>query len=329
MRVGKVSETILKRSILKKIDNKRSEVLTKAGVGADCACLKLEDDEVFVISADPITATSDDIGLYAVAAATNDIAVGFAEPVAILCTALFPTDITEEDIKEMTEELEASCKALNIQLIGGHTEVTDAVTRPILSVTAIGKKKADAHEKKTHVRAGNDVVVTKWIGLEGTSIIAKAKEKDLCERFPSKMIYDAKNFDKYLSIVPEAATAVKSGVTAMHDISEGGVFGALWEFAESSGVGLIIDLKKIPVKQETIEICNCYDINPYELMSGGSLIIATEDGNSLVLALKEVGIPANIIGKCTDNNDRILINGENRRFLEPAKSDELYKINLK
>ena len=127
-------------------------------------------------------------------------------------------------------------------------------------------------------------------------------------------------------MVPEAAPAVKSGVTAMHDVTEGGVFGALWELAESSGVGLLIDLRKIPVKQETVEICNFFDINPYELMSGGSMLMTAEDGNRLVMDLQAAGIEATIIGKCTDNNDRVLINGEMRRFLEPAKTDELYKV---
>ena len=96
--------------------------------------------------------------------------------------------------------------------------------------------------------------------------------------------------------------------------------------AESSGVGLLIDLRKIPVKQETIEICNYFDINPYELISSGSMLMASKDGNKLKLELERIGIEATIIGKCTDNNDRVLINGENKRFLEPPKTDELYKV---
>ena len=88
----------------------------------------------------------------------------------------------------------------------------------------------------------------------------------------------------------------------------------------------MIDLRKIPVKQETVEICNFFDINPYELMSGGSMLMTAEDGNRLVMDLQAAGIEATIIGKCTDNNDRVLINGEMRRFLEPAKTDELYKV---
>lgn len=326
MKIGKVPENVLKRSILKKIDNKRSEVLIGAGVGEDCACLQLEPDEVFVLSTDPITGAKEDIGLYAITVTTNDIASSGAEPVAVLVTALLPVETTEEDIKHMMNDLSKTCKEANVQIVGGHTEITDAVNKPVLSITGVGKVKKGKFITTAGAKPGDDVIITKWIGLEGTSIIAKEKEKELLEKFPAKMIYDAKNFDRFLSVVPEAATAVKSGVSAMHDVTEGGVFGGLWEIAESSGVGLLIDLKKIPVKQETIEICNVFDINPYELISSGSMLMTSKDGNKLVLALKEAGIEAAVIGKVTDNNDRVLINGENKRFLEPPKTDELYKV---
>ncbi|MBR5896302.1 MAG: AIR synthase family protein [Lachnospiraceae bacterium] len=323
MKTGKVPENVLKRSILKKTGGKRSEVLIGAGVGTDCACVDLGGSEAVFLSSNPVTVFSENTGLYAVHSAVNNIAASGAEPVGILVTELFPTSFEEDDIKALTKDLDEACKTLKIQIMGGHTEITDAVNRPVLSITAVGKS---PFEKKTKARPGDDVVITKWIGLEGTSLIAKAKEKELLKKFPPKLIYDSKNYDRFLSVVPEAATAVKSGVTAMHDVSRGGVFGALWEMAERSGVGLLIDLMKIPVKQETVEICNFFDINPYELLSGGSLLIATEDGNRLVMELAAQGIEAAIIGKCTDNNDRVLVNGEMRRFLEPSKTDELYKV---
>ena len=326
MKIGKVPENVLKRSILKKTGSKRSEVLIGAGVGEDCACVKLGDAEVMVLSSDPVTSTTEDAGLYAVNVAVNDLAASGATPIGILVTALLPINTEEEDIKAIMKDLDESCKALNIQIMGGHTEITAAVTKPVLSLTAVGKVREDAFISTAGAKPGNDVVITKWIGLEGTSILAKAKEAELLKKFPPKLIYDSKNFDKFLSVAPEAAPAVKSGVTAMHDVTEGGVFGALWELAESSGVGLLIDLRKIPVKQETVEICKFFDINPYELMSGGSMLMTAEDGNRLVMDLQAAGIEATIIGKCTDNNDRVLINGEMRRFLEPAKTDELYKV---
>ena len=136
----------------------------------------------------------------------------------------------------------------------------------------------------------------------------------------------AKAYVTLLSAVPEAAVAAKSGACAMHDASEGGVFGALWEFAEAAGVGLQIDLKKIPIRQETIEICEFFDINPYKLASQGAMIIAAADGNAVVRALAAQEIPAVVVGKATDSNDRVLLCDGERRFLETPQTDELLHV---
>jgi len=326
MKTGKIPENVLKRSVLKQIRTKREEVLIGAGVGEDCAILTLADDEVFVVSTDPITGAVKDAGKLAVQVTANDLASSGAEPVALLVSALLPEGIEETEIRELTMQMESACAELNMQIAGGHTEVTRAVNQPILTVTGIGKAKKDRFITTKGAKPGQDVVVSKWIGLEGTSILAKEKEELLLTRYPSHIIEEAKAFDRFLSIVPEAATAGKSGVSAMHDITEGGIFGALWELAESSGVGLEIDLKQIPVRQETIEICEFFGLNPYELISSGSLLMVTDDGPDLVRALKRENIPVAVIGKVREGNDRVVINEEERRYLEPPKSDELYKV---
>ena len=197
------------------------------------------------------------------------------------------------------------------------------------SITAVrcgvGKVKDGCLISTGGARPGMDILVTKWIGIEGTSIIAKEKETELKTKFSVPFVEKAKALDAYISVQSEAAVAVKSGVSAMHDVTEGGIFGALWEMAEASGVGLEIDLKKIPIRQETIEVCEFFGINPYQLISSGCMLMAAEDGNLLVRELEKAGIPATIIGKATAGNDRVLLNEEERRFLEPPKADELYK----
>lgn len=176
------------------------------------------------------------------------------------------------------------------------------------------------------VRPGQDIVVTKWIGLEATAILAKEKEEELLARFSPDFIRTAQSFDLYLSVVKEAAVAKSWGVSAMHDITEGGVFGALWEMAEGSGVGLDADLKAIPIRQETVEICEFFGLNPYQIMSSGSMMIAADDGTGLVRELKKQGISASVVGRATSGNDRILRNGEDVRFLDRPQTDELYKV---
>ncbi|MBQ1171995.1 MAG: AIR synthase family protein [Lachnospiraceae bacterium] len=325
MEIGKVPENVLKRSILKQIKTKRPEVLVGADVGEDCAIIGLQPDEVMVLSTDPITGTTKEMGRWAVMISANDIASSGAEVIGVLVCALLPPRIREIKIRELMQEIETCCQELNIQVVGGHTEVTDAVNRPVLSVTGIGKVKKDRMLPTKGAKPGQDIVITKWAALEGTAILAKEKEEELLQKFPAFLIEEAKGYSQYLSIIKEAAIAGKSNVSAMHDITEGGVFGALWEMAESAGVGLTIDLKKIPIKQATVEICNYFDVNPYEMMSSGSLMLAADNGYDLVRVLEESGIHAAVIGKVTEGNDRVVTNGEETRFLEPPKTDQLYK----
>lgn len=325
MKIGKVSESVLKRSILKEIKTKREEVLIGAGVGEDCAILALKEDEVFIISTDPITGTTKDIGKLAVHITVNDLASSGAEPIGILLSVLLPERVRESHIKEMMQQVSMTCRELNIQIMGGHTEVTTAVNQAIITVTGVGKAKRDAYITTNGAKVGQDIVISKWVGLEGTSILAKEKQVELLTRFTNSFVEEAKELDQYISIVPEAVIATKLCVSAMHDITEGGVYGALWEVAESAGVGLEVDVKKIPIKQETIEVCEFFGINPYCLISSGSLIMVTEKGHDLVSELEKEGINSCVIGKITAGNDRILLNDGEKRYLEPPKTDELYK----
>lgn len=326
MKIGKLPENVLKRSVFKQLHTKREEVLQGAGVGEDCAAMMLQENEVFVVSTDPITGTTRDIGKVAMMVTLNDLASAGAEPVGVLLTALLPEEITEEEIREMMQQIDAECARYNVQVMGGHTEITRTVRQPILTVTGIGKAEKEKMVSTAGAKPGDDIVITKWIGIEGTTIIAKERKQELLTRLPERLIDEACSMEQYLSVVPEAAVAVRAGVSAMHDVTEGGIFGALWEVAEASGVGLEADLKKIPIRQETVEICEFFGLNPYELISSGSMLITSSDGNLVVRELEKSGIPAAVVGKITEGNDRVIINGDDRRFLEPPKADELYKV---
>ena len=326
MKIGKLPEPILIRSVLKEVQHRRKEVLVGPAVGQDCAVLEAGEGEVRVFSTDPITGTVKDIGSHSIHITANDLAASGAEPVGVMLTMLLTPETREEELKEMMRGVEKACQELNMEVMGGHTEITDVVKQPLISFTGVGKIKKEAVLTTSSVKPGQDIVITKWIGLEGTSIAAKEKEEKLLERFAPSFVETAKRFDQYLSVVPDAKIAREWGVSAMHDITEGGVFGALWEMASGSGVGLDIDLKKIPIRQETIEICEVLGLNPYILMSSGSMMIAAEDGFGLVRKLNQAGIPASVVGKTTEGNDRILRNGEDTRYLDKPQSDELYKI---
>lgn len=326
MKIGKVPENVLKRSVMKQLHYKRDEVVLGPGIGEDCAALALAEDEILVMSTDPITGTAKDIGKLAIQITANDLASAGAEPIGVMLTILLPDGTREIALKRIMEQMECACREAKMQILGGHTEVTAVVNQPVVNVAGVAKAKKGSLISTAGARAGMDIVVSKWVGIEGTMIFAKEKEAELKEHFPADFVDTAIGFDRYLSVVPEAAVATQSSVAAMHDVTEGGLFGALWEMAEASGVGLEIDLKKIPIRQETVEICEYFDVNPYGLISSGMMLMASADGNALVLALQEAGIPATVIGKSTEGNDRVIIRDEERRFLEPPKTDELYKV---
>lgn len=326
MEIGKIPENVLKRSVMRQLTTKREEVLVGSAVGEDCAAVVLEPDEEFVLSTDPITGTAKDIGNLAVLVTTNDLASAGATPIGIMLTVLLPKGTEEATLKEIMQQVNAACEAANIQVIGGHTEVTDVVNQPVLSVTGVGKVKRGKLISTGGAKPGMDLVATKWIGIEGTAIIAKEKEAELRAHFPDVIVDEAMGLDAYVSVQKDGEVAAAHGAAAMHDVTEGGIFGALWEMAEASSVGLDVDLSKIPIRQETVEICEYFDVNPYQLISSGCMLIATSDGSGLVRALGDAGVAASVIGSTTDSNDRIIRYDGEMRYLEPPKADEFHKV---
>lgn len=326
MKAGKLKESVLKRSVLKQLHTRSEEVLAKPAVGGDYGAVEVSENLAVVLSSDPVTLSREEIGSSAIMAACNDVACSGATLKGVSVTMLLPTTFNEEELRDLMKDMDHACEECCVDILSGHTEVSRAVKEPIVVVTAMGTVAKNAMVHSSGVRPGMDIVATKWVGLEGTAILAKEREEELRARYAKPFIDNAKVFGQMMSIVPEAAVAIKSGASAMHDVSEGGIFGALWELAESAGVGLEIDLKKIPIRQETVEICEFFDLNPYKIVSGGCLLIATKDGNGMVLELEKAGIPAIVIGKATDSNDRVLLNEDERRFLETTQTDELYNL---
>lgn len=326
MEIGKVPESVLKRSVFKQITTKRPEVILGSGVGEDCGALELKEDEIFVVSTDPITGTAKEIGNLSVLITVNDLASSGAEAIGILLTVLLPDQSKEKVLREIMEQVGKACEEAGIQVIGGHTEVTGVVNQPLVSVTGIGKVKKGHLISTAGAKPGMDLIVTKWIGIEGTTIIAKEKEEELCKVFPAEYVKSMCDMSKYLSVQKDGVVAAAAGAAAMHDITEGGIFGALWEIAGASNVGLDVDLSLVPIRQETVELCDHYKLNPYGLISSGSMLIAAENGGKIVRALEEAGIPATIIGQTTSQKAKAIRYDGQTRYLEQPKSDEFHKV---
>lgn len=190
-------------------------------------------------------------------------------------------------------------------------------------------------EKERRKKLGNlDIVMTGFVGLKGSVILANEKYESLLERYPASFLEEAKRQERLLWQIPEAAPAGKSdncgtcsfsvkGIVGMYLLSQGGVFAGLWNMGKLAGVGLKVYCKNIPIKQETIEICNFFDVNPYQMLSEGSCLILSENGCRVRERLFEQGISSEIIGFTTEDKDRIVLNGEEQRYLEKHYTDAL------
>ena len=322
MRIGKITENALKRSIIKLIKTE-SNKKTSAAVGADCAFSESENS--FSATA-TVTAKVSKCGYYAVMKAANSLIAQGIKPDHVVVNILLDKDSEEAVLKKIVRDAISACNINDIAYAGGHTEVTEAVTRPIVTATCVGTEVMIKNLYKSKPKAGDALVVSKWIGMEGTAMLAAEKRAELATKYPEPFIDDAEELSKLLGINSEAAVAMKSSVSAIHDVSGGGIYAALWEMGERAGTGLKVDLKCIPVRQETIEVCEFFEINPYVLASGGALLFATEDGEALVRDLEEAGIPAAIVGYLEKGRDKIITNLDETRFLEMPQADEIHKV---
>ena len=324
MKTGKLPNSLLDKIVIEPINKhsvKRKEVLLKPSIGEDCAALNMGEN-ICLLSTDPITGAVENIGRLAIQINTNDIASSGGEPVGIMVTALFPPSVTEADISKIVEDLYVEAEKVNAAILGGHTEITDAVNKPVLSCTVIGKTKKLI--PSGGAKSGDSVVMTKYAGLEGTAIFAHDKS-DKLKNVNNPVIESAKKFSENLSVIKEGEIASKLGAHAMHDVTEGGILGACWEVADCAGLGVEVYCDNIPVKEETKIICGELGVDYLRLISSGSMLIVCDKGDEMVKALKNEGINASIIGKITENGRYIIKNGEKWELEEP-EADELYKV---
>lgn len=324
MRIGKLSSIDLKNIINDNRGYRREEVRIRSAIGEDCSVVGFGDFEG-VFSTDPITAADINLGKLAVHINANDIASCGVEPLGILVTILASPDSSINDIKKIMKELHEECYKLKIEIIGGHTEVTDAVNKTIVSATVIGKAPYGKAVATSTAQVGDDIIVTKNLGLEGTTIIVNDFYSTIKDILSCDEIEEAKSYEEKLSVVKEGVICGQLGVSAMHDITEGGVLGALWEMVEASNVGFKVYGDRMPISEITKKTCEYFDINPLKFISSGSMLICSNKGSEVVEKLNKEGIEATIIGNITDEGKSIVKDGECFQVNMPEE-DELYKL---
>lgn len=327
MKIGKVPNSILEKLVLNKIQKNRSEVILRPGIGEDCSAVEFG-DYTCVLSTDPITGTAKEIGRLAVHISCNDIASCGVEPLGLLVTILCPPEATEQELEMIMDQLISSAASINVDILGGHTEITTAVTRFVITCTAVGRCLKEKLITTSGAQKGDSLVLTKHAGLEGASIIAHEKEQELIKNLGHKTVNEAKTYMENLSVVKDGLAAAQFGVNAMHDVTEGGILGAVWEMCEASGNGVELDIDKIPVAMSTRRICEYYNINPFKLISSGCMLISTSDGEALVRHLKSAGIAATVIGGLNGTQQRVMTSAGRTEPIPPPAADELYNVLL-
>ncbi len=324
MRIGKATDSVLKRSVLKLI--KDNSNMKSAAATPDCAYSIDGDGRVALSAVSTFSAPYlQRAGYYALYNAVNNIYVCGGVPRMAVINIMLDPGTEESELKTIVRDCRRAADEVGIVVSGGHTEVTDALVRPLISVYITGdiSEKGFREYRDRKPVAGDAIIMTGFAGCEGTAILAEACFEELKNRLPEHMIKEAMDFSCLISVKEEAVMAFEQGGMCIHDISSGGVFAALWELADIAGCGMDVNLKDIPIRQETVEITNYLGKNPYQLISGGSMLFISNDENRILESFKQAGIDAAVIGRITDSNDKVIRNDGEIRFLDKPCADEI------
>jgi len=338
MKAGKLSPSALEDLVLRRVGRRRDDVLVGAAIGEDAAVLDFG-GEVCVVSSDPITGAGQGAGRLAVHISCNDIAAGGASPIGVVVVLLLPEETKSEDIAALMEEMEEAAAELGIDIVGGHTEITSKVTSPVVITTALGRAPRHRFVTSFGFRPGDAVLVTKGVGLEGTAILAcdwEAVIAEACRRQPAllagksleALLANARGFYREISAVKDGEVAAAFGATAMHDLTEGGLYGGLYEMARGvKGAAFRIYRERVPVREGTAIICRALDLDPLGLISSGAMLITTADGPGLRDHLQKAGITAYIIGEVIEGDKNILVEaGGDEKIMPGPVEDELWRF---
>lgn len=306
-------------------------LLVCAAVGEDAAAVDLAGSEVLVLTSDPITLATDSLARYAVLVNANDVATCGATPRWFLATLLFPPGSTASQILAVVRDLKASCDPWGISLCGGHTEITSAVSRPLvvgmMAGTALRRQLVD----KKRMQQGDSILLTKQVAVEGTGLIAREYGARLAAAGMTEAeIEECRSFLDRVSILEEAKIAREfTGVSAMHDVTEGGLAAALVELGTAGGHRLRVHLDRIPIFPQTRRICAELGLDPLGLLGSGTLLLSCDPGqaDSLVTAVRAAGIEVTVIGEVLEVGEGIDAQCDGHQALWPVfERDEVTRL---
>ena len=326
--LGKLPADVLAR-LLASVRPVDPRVLVGPGIGLDAAVIDMG-DRLLVAKTDPITFATDSIGWYAVQVNANDIATTGATPLWFMATVLLPESRADVTMAEkILAQIHTACAAIGASLVGGHTEITYGLDRPIVVGAMLGEVTRERWVTPSGARPGDALLLTKGIAIEGTAIMAR--EQNL-EGLEDEFLERCRNFltRPGISVVRDAAIATDAGhVHAMHDPTEGGLATGLHELAQASSVGLMIEASAVPVYAETQALCRVMGLDPWGVIASGALLLAVEaaDAENIRRALETQGIRAALIGRVTDEVNTVLLHDASGvRELPCFERDEIARL---
>ncbi len=306
--LGKIPPELLARLLAREAGaTTHPRVIVGPGIGLDCAVLDFG-DRYLVAKSDPITFATDEIGWYAVQVNANDIACSGAQPQFFLAALLLPHSEGNAALAErILAQITSACQELGAALVGGHTEITYGLDRPIVVGTMLGEVDKDKLITAAGARVGDAVLLTKGYPIEAVSIIAREFEgikkpgfsPSGKPGFSGEFLEHCRNFLRApgISVVKDARIALGAGtITAMHDPTEGGVATGLWELADASGHGIAVNLPALPLLPEGDRLCRAFNLDPLGCIASGALLLTTPEPEKIRSALEAEGIPTYLIG---------------------------------
>lgn len=323
MQLGKIPISLLNKTVLRMTGARSRALLTGPRAGVDFAAIRVAGGYM-IVSSDPVTGVASGIGSYAVAVSANDVATSGNPPGFIGSVILLPEGSSEKDLKAIASDMDRTARKLGVTIVGGHTEVTPGLKRPIVSVTAFSFVKSFVSSEMA--REGDVIMMTKTAGLEGTAVLASELRR-AGRRLPAGLAAKSKGLENKISIVGEAVRAFRTGsVHAMHDCTEGGVLGAAYEMSLASDLGFELWESRIPVAKETREMCGRLALDPLKLIGSGSLLIAVppKSRERVSRAVRAVA-PIAEVGRFTGGERHLILKDGRRRAVNAAPVDELWR----
>jgi len=327
LRLGKIPINILEEIVFKNLGMKREEITLGPASGFDGSVINVG-DKCIIFSMDPITGAIERLGWLAVNINANDVATFGVEPAFFFSCILLPENTDRKIVETICTQMDKAARNLGIAIAGGHCEVTPGIKNPVVVGCTIGMAEKDKYVTAGGANPEDKLILTKSAGIEGTAILASDRKKQLKKRIGVSVLKKAEQFFNQISVVKDAMIAFKTGgVNAMHDPTEGGVFGGIHEMADASNLGVKIFEGRIPVQIETVEICQFFEIDPLQLISSGALLISArpDSAENIIENLRKNSIQSSVIGEFNENaTHRIVKKGNGARALPRPLSDHLW-----